>query len=74
MDPKALLERLKVEKIAQGAILLSQYLLESGIFVTRKVFANKDGSQRILTPVSSDNKLNHAQLTTNYQRRLKVEE
>ena len=28
MDPKALLERLKVEKIAQGAILLSQYLLD----------------------------------------------
>ena len=48
--------------------------VKPAVLVTRQVFTNKDGSQGVLYLVSSDTSLNHAQLTTIYQRRWKVEE
>ena len=48
--------------------------VQPAVLVTRQVFTNKDGSQGVLYLVSSDTSLNHAQLTTIYQRRWKVEQ
>ena len=48
--------------------------VQPAVLVTRQVFTNKDGSQGTLYLVSSDTRLNHAQMTTIYQRRWKVEE
>jgi len=48
--------------------------VQDAVLVTRPVFTNKDGSQGMLYPVSSDTDLTQTQLTTIYQRRWKVEE
>jgi hypothetical protein len=47
--------------------------VQPAVLVTRQLFTNKDGSQGVLYLVSSDTSLTHAQLTTIYQRRWKVE-
>jgi hypothetical protein len=48
--------------------------VQEAVLVTRQVFTNQDNSQGTLYLVSSDTTLSHAQLTTIYQRRWKVEE
>ncbi len=48
--------------------------VEFPLLLVKQVFKNEDGSEGVLYLVSSDVTLDHAQLTTIYQRRWKVEE
>lgn len=48
--------------------------LEPAVLISRQVFTNKDGSQGTLYLVTSDLKLDNAQISTIYHRRWKIEE